>query len=57
MEDKPLFYKPIYTLNMVELDTSKANIETHIRMTFIQYSKSLASTLILSYIEKFDSNL
>lgn len=56
VKDKPLFYRPIYILNIVKLETVKANIQTHIRMSFIQYSKSLASALILSYIKKFDNN-
>lgn len=56
VEDKPQSYRPIYALNMVKLETPKANIKTHIRISFIQYSKSLASVLNF-YIKKFDNNL
>ena len=40
-------YGPIYSLDLVELETLKTYIETHLKTGFIQPSKSPASALIL----------
>ena len=40
-------YGLIYSLGLVELETLKTYIETHLKTGFIQLSKSLAGTLIL----------
>ena len=49
-------YGPIYSLGLVELETLKAYIETHLKTGFIRPSKSLASILIL-FDKKLDGNL
>ncbi len=46
IEGKQLSYRPIYALSLVELETLKTYIETHIKTSFIQYSKSPARVLI-----------
>ena len=40
-------YGPIYSLGLVELETLKTYIETHLKTGFIQPSKSLAGASIL----------
>ena len=44
---KQLLYRPIYSLGLVELETFKIYIKTHLNTGFIQPSKSLAGALIL----------
>ncbi len=39
-------YKPIYTFNLVKLETLKAYIETHLKIGFIQPFKSLVDAPI-----------
>lgn len=46
MEDKQLLYSLIYTLNLVELETLKTYIKTHLKTGFIWSSKSPASMFI-----------
>ena len=47
IEDKQLSYKPIYSLDSMELETIKAYIETHLKTGFIWPSNFLAGTRIL----------
>ncbi len=49
-------YEPIYTLNLVELETLKTYIETHLKTGFIQPSKSPTGAPIL-LDKKPDSSL
>ncbi len=35
IEEKQPFYRPIYTLNLVKLDTLKAFIKTYLKISFI----------------------
>lgn len=44
---KQPFYRPIYTLSLMELKTLKTYIKTHLKTGFIQPSKSLTGTSIL----------
>ena len=43
---KQPLYKPIYSLGLVELETLKIYIKTHLKIGFIWPSKFLISTLI-----------
>lgn len=43
--NQPL-YKPIYTLNLIELETLKGYIETHLKSVFIWLSKFLTGASI-----------
>ncbi len=47
IEGKQPPYGPIYALNLVELETLKAYIKTHLKTGFIRPSKSLAGVSIL----------
>ena len=47
IDRKQLSYGPIYTLNLMELETLKIYIKTHLKTGFIQPFKSLADTFIL----------
>ena len=48
LEDgKQPFYRPIYSLDLVELETLKTYIETYLKIGFIWSSKSLAGAFIL----------
>ncbi len=49
-------YKPIYTLSLVELETLKAYIKTHLKTGFIRPSKSPADTPIL-FNKKSDNSV
>ena len=49
-------YEPIYSLELVELKTSKSYIETNQANEFISPSKSLSSTFIL-FDQKLDGAL
>ncbi len=49
-------YGPIFALNLVELETLKAYIETHLKTGFIWPSKSLAGVPIL-FDKKLDGSL
>ena len=49
-------YRPIYSLDLVELETLKTYIETHWKTGFIQSSKSPTGALILFH-KKSDSSL
>ena len=53
--DKQLSYGPIYSLDLVELETLKIYIEIHLKTGFIQPSKSPAGTPIL-FNKKPDSS-
>lgn len=46
IEGKQLLYSPIYTLSLVELETLKDYIKTHLKTRFIWLSKSLSNTTI-----------
>ena len=57
LEDgKQSFYGPIYSLRLVELETLKTYIETHLKTGFIRPSKSLADALIF-FDKKPDGSL
>ncbi len=47
IEGKQPPYGPIYAFSLMELETLKAYIETHLKTGFIRPSKSPAGTLIL----------
>ena len=47
IEGKQPPFGPIYALSLVELETLKAYIETHLKTGFIQPFKSTASAFIL----------
>ena len=47
VDSQQLPYRPIYSLEPVELETLKAYIKTNLANSFIRSSKSLASALIL----------
>lgn len=49
-------YKPIYSLKLVELETLKTYIKTHLKTGFIWPSTSSAGALIL-FNKKLDSSL
>ena len=55
-EGKQPFYGPIYGLSLVELETLKTYIKTHLKPEFIWPSKSPTSSLIL-FDKKSDSSL
>lgn len=46
-DDKQPPYRPIYSLELVELKTLKTYIKTYLKTVFIQPSKSLAGAPIL----------
>lgn len=46
-KDKKLFYRPIYNLDLIKLETSKTYIKIHLMTKFIQLSKSFGNTFIL----------
>ena len=49
-------YRPIYSLGLVELETLKTYIETHLKIRFIQASKCLASTFSILFNKKPNSS-
>ena len=53
---KQLFYKSIYALSLVRLETLKTYIKTYLKTGFIRLSKSLPSVTIL-FDKEFDSSL
>ena len=55
-DNKQLLYGPIYDLGLVELETLKTYIETHLKTGFIWHSKSPADTPIL-FDKKPDGSL
>ncbi len=56
IDGKQLLYRPIYTLSLVELETLKTYIETHLKTRFIWPSKFPAGTSIL-FDKKPDGSL
>ena len=52
---KELLYKPIYALNLMELEMLKTYIKSYLKMGFIQPSKSLAKAFIF-FDKKPDNN-
>ncbi len=56
VEGKQPLYRSIYALSPVELETFKTYIKTHLKIGFIQPSKSPTSTLIL-FDKKSDGSL
>ena len=55
IDRKQLFYKLIYTLNLIKLDTLKIYIEIYIKIRFIQFFKFLTDTSI-SFDKKPNNN-
>lgn len=55
INDKQLFYGPIYSLRLVELETLKLYIEINLANCFIRLSKLLTNALILFIYKKDDS--
>lgn len=55
-KDNQPHYKPIYSLGLIELETLKTNIKTHLKTEFIQPSKFPASAFIL-FNKKPDNSL
>ena len=55
-DDKQPFYKLIYSLSLVELETLKTYIETHLKIGFIRPSKSSTGACIL-FDKKPDGSL
>ena len=55
VDGKQPLYKPIYSLGLVELETLKTYIETHLKTGFIRPSKSLAGASIL-FDKKLDGS-
>ena len=55
-EGKQPPYRPIYSLELVELETLKTYIKTNLANDFIRASKSLAGALIL-FVRKFNGSL
>ena len=56
VEEKQPSYGPIYALSLVELETLKTYIETHLKTWFIRLFKSLAGAPILFY-KRLDGSL
>lgn len=56
MKGKKPFYKLIYILRLIKLETLKICIKTHLKIGFIQSSNSSTDTLIL-FDKKPDKNL
>lgn len=56
IEKKQSSYRPIYTLSLVELEILKVYIKTHLKIKFIQPSKSFASAPIF-FNKKLDYSL
>ena len=56
IKGKQLFYMPINTLNLVELETWKTYIKTYLKTGFIQLFKSPVGAAIL-FDKKFNSSL
>ena len=46
-KSKQPFFRPIYSLRLVELEILKTYIKTNLTNSFIQFSKSSASTFTL----------
>lgn len=46
IEDNQPLYEPIYTLSLIELETLKGYIKTHLKIVFIWLSKFLTSASI-----------
>ena len=55
-ENKQPLFRPIYSLDLVELETLKTYIKTNLANGFIRSSKSLANALIL-FDQKLDRSL
>lgn len=53
-DEKQSFYRPIYNLRLVELETLNMYLETHLKTSIIQSSKSPATVLI--FVDKKRSN-
>lgn len=56
VEDKWLLYSLIYILNLVELETLRAYIKTHLKIVFIRLSKFFIDTFIFFY-KKLNSSV
>ena len=55
-KSKQLFYKSIYSLDPIELETQKTFIKTHLANNFICLFKLLTDSSIL-FDQKYDKNL
>lgn len=55
IEEKQLFYTPIYTFSSVELENLKAYIKTYLKTRFIKLFKSFAGAPIF-FDKKLDVN-
>ena len=55
-EDKQLLFRPIYSIDLVSLETLKTNIEINLTNGFICFSKSLIESPIL-FDKKLDGGL
>ena len=56
IEEKQLSYGPIYALSLVELETLKVYIKTHLKTGFIQPSKSPTGASII-FNKKLNNSL
>ena len=56
IDGKQHFYKPIYILSLIELETLKIYIKTYLKTGFIQPSKFSVGAFIF-FDKKFDSSL
>ncbi len=56
IEEKQPLYEPIYALSLVELETLRIYIKTHLKTGFIWCSKSLVDAPIL-FAKKRDGSL
>ena len=56
LDNKQLFYSPIYSLGTIELENLKTYIKANLASSFIRPSKFLAGAAIL-FVRKKDSNL
>lgn len=54
-KDKSLFYKLLYTPNLIDLETFKIYIETNLANSFTKLLKLLISAFII-FVKKFNSN-
>lgn len=54
-DDKQLFYKPVHSLDLIELKTLKIYIKTNLTNSLIWLLKFFISTFIF-FIKKLDSN-
>lgn len=56
IDEKELLYRPIYALSLVELETLKTCLKTHLKIRFIWSFKFLTGTFIF-FNKKLDGSL